>query len=224
LISEEVEPLIPILRAERKQKVHLISYAAPVTKNMVQFNKLSYYVLPPLPNSYAIPTWLSIELGIFAGRLYLDFPEYATMMEHLGITDQPSTEDSVSKNDQVCPFVEHPSHFLLEWLSLRRKGQDVMHTPMGYICQGRALHEGHPFFAAPRVLDEPPAYFGVRNKDASEDDDDDDDEDDDDDNDDDNEDEDEDNIDDNDEDNDYLHADMGSAVENEDMNNKDAED
>ena len=36
--------------------------------------------------------------------------------------------------------------FLLEWLSLRRKGQDIMHTPVGYICQGRALDSGHSFF------------------------------------------------------------------------------
>jgi hypothetical protein len=67
------ELLIPLIRAQRQPKVHLITYAASVTKNMVHFNKLSYYVLPRLPVGYKPPSWFSIELGIFAGRLYIDF-------------------------------------------------------------------------------------------------------------------------------------------------------
>ncbi|KAK6591814.1 hypothetical protein H4I96_12091 [Botrytis cinerea] len=45
-------------------------------------------------------------------------------------------------------FTKNPIDFLLEWLTLRRKGQEIMHTPMGYICQARSLHEGLPFFAS----------------------------------------------------------------------------
>ncbi|TGO47642.1 hypothetical protein BCON_0269g00080 [Botryotinia convoluta] len=33
-------------------------------------------------------------------------------------------------------------------LTLRYKGQEIMHTPMGYICQARSLHKGLPFFAS----------------------------------------------------------------------------
>lgn len=39
---------------------------------MLHFNGLSYYVLPRLPDGYKAPDWLSIELGIFAGRLYIN--------------------------------------------------------------------------------------------------------------------------------------------------------
>jgi hypothetical protein len=33
-----------------------------------------------------------------------------------------------------------------EWLSLRRKGQDFEHTPMGFVTTGKPLTENHPFF------------------------------------------------------------------------------
>jgi len=29
--------------------------------------------------------------------------------------------------------------FMQEWLAVCRKGQDVSHTPMGYLCRGRKL-------------------------------------------------------------------------------------
>lgn len=63
--------------------VHLITYAAPITKNMLHFNGLSYYILPRLPDGYIAPDWLSIELGIFAGRLYINFPEYTPLTNYL---------------------------------------------------------------------------------------------------------------------------------------------
>jgi len=45
-------------------------------------------------------------------------------------------------------FTAKPLTFLQEWLAVRRKGQDFVNTPMGYVCQGRALKASHPFFAA----------------------------------------------------------------------------
>jgi len=146
VISEEVELLIPIIRAAKKPKVHLITYAAPVTKNMQHFNGLSYYVLPPLPVGYTIPDWLSIELGIFAGRLYFNFPECASLMKYLELENGTDTETLESDGEHANTFTTNPINFLLDWLTLCRKGQDIMRTPMGYICQGRPLHENHPFF------------------------------------------------------------------------------
>jgi hypothetical protein len=149
VISEEVELLIPIIRAARKPMVHLITYAAPVTKNMLHFNGLSYYVLPSLPvGSTLIPDWLSIELGIFAGCLYINFAERAPLMKYLQLADKTDTEAPQSISEQVGLFTNNPVNFLLEWLTLCRKGQDILHTPMGYVCQGRPLHESHPFFVA----------------------------------------------------------------------------
>ncbi|PQE30560.1 p-loop containing nucleoside triphosphate hydrolase protein [Rutstroemia sp. NJR-2017a WRK4] len=143
IISEEAELLIPIIRAARKPKVHLIAYAAPVTKNMLLFDELSYYTLPRLPVGYKVPNWLSIELGIFAGRLYFSFPEYTHLMRYLQLADKTNVEASYT-NTGI--FTTNPVNFLLDWLTLRRKGQDIIHTPMGYICQGRLLHNDHPFF------------------------------------------------------------------------------
>jgi len=141
--------LIPIIRAEIQPKVHLAAYAAPVTKNMLHFNKLSYYVLPRLPVGYTIPDWLSIELGIFAGRLYMDFSECTPLKKYLQFADNTDAEASQANSDQVSLFTGNPVSFLLEWLTFRRKGEDIMHTPMGYVCQGRQLNENHPFFVAP---------------------------------------------------------------------------
>ena len=146
VIPEEAELLIPVIRAARKPKVHLITYAAPVTKNMLHFNGLSYYVLPRLPAGYTAPEWFSIELGIFAGRLYISFPECTPLKKYLLLADKTDTEAPQSNTEHVGVFTKNPVNFLLEWLTLRRKGQDIMHTPMGYVCQGRPLHENHPFF------------------------------------------------------------------------------
>lgn len=43
--------------------------------------------------------------------------------------------------------------FILEWISLRRRGQDIMHTPLGYVCQGRPLGIEHAFFVTSRPVD-----------------------------------------------------------------------
>ena len=154
-----------MIRAARKPMVHLITYAAPVTKNMLHFNGLSYYVLPRLPDGYTAPDWLSIELGIFAGRLYFNFPERAPLANYLQLADTTGTESPQSRIEHVGISTKNPVDFLLEWLTVCRKGQDIMHTPMGYICQGRPLHESHPFFAAQstdaREVETPPVGRGT---------------------------------------------------------------
>lgn len=131
VIPEEAELLISVIRAETQPKVHLIAYAAPVTKNMLHFNRLSYYVLPRLPVGCTAPAWLSTELGIFAGRLYIDFPECAPLTKYLQLSDETDAESQQSNSEKVGVFTKNLVSFLLEWLTLRRKGQDIMHTPMG---------------------------------------------------------------------------------------------
>lgn len=39
------------------------------------------------------------------------------------------------------------SAFLLEWLGVRCRANDVLHTPIGYICLGKTPAQDHPFFA-----------------------------------------------------------------------------
>lgn len=158
VIPEEVELIIPKLRRavnwDQVPKIHIIAYAAPITKAMVPFNELQYYVFPPLPSVASFPDWLKVELGILSGRLYVDMAEWASVSTYIG--HQPSTTNGATKAEpsrvsfggmDLVPFADNPASFLLEWLGLRRKAQDVLHTPVGYICIGRTVGKDHPFFA-----------------------------------------------------------------------------
>jgi hypothetical protein len=111
---------------------------------MLRFSVLTYYALPALPVGHTVPHWLTIELGIFAGRLYMGFEECAPLVEYMENDTNGKRSDALATK---------AINFLLEWLSLRRKGQDIMHTPIGYICQGRPLDSGHAFFVTHRVDD-----------------------------------------------------------------------
>lgn len=143
ITPEEAEVLIPEMRAMASSSsaaiTHLIAYSPPTTKNMEAFNTLGYYSLPSLPDGHVPPSWLTIELGIFAGRLYFGFHELGDLKAYFR---QSKSEPS----DATAGFTQEPESFMIEWLALRRNGQDIMHTPMGYLCQGRSLHAKHPFF------------------------------------------------------------------------------
>ncbi|KAL6701246.1 hypothetical protein J3F84DRAFT_391848 [Trichoderma pleuroticola] len=131
IIPEEAELVIPKLRLARdKAKVHLIAYAAPITRAMVSFNSFRYYSLPPIPLDATFPTWLKVELGILSGRLYTDFEDWKLVCDYFG----GSPRGNISRG------------FLLEWLGARCRAHDVLHTPMGYICLDRMATEMDPFF------------------------------------------------------------------------------
>lgn len=140
---EEADCLIPILRHKSEpQGVHLIVYAAPVTRRMLHFNGLNYHATPPLPKDFQPPTWLTVELGIFSGRLHFDWHEYNELLGYLGL------KEDLSKDPDAHPFAAKPLTFLHEWIDVRRKGQDFEHTPMGFITTGKPLTENHAFFQA----------------------------------------------------------------------------
>ncbi|KAL4811848.1 hypothetical protein BDW67DRAFT_194317 [Aspergillus spinulosporus] len=142
IISEEAEILIPIMRASTPRNTHLILYAAPWTKSMLHFNNLTYYSLPSLPDGWTPPAWLPFELGIIAGRLYFPFSEYEDASNPLySLTRKPGGED-----ESLDSWAKNRLNFLQEWLAIRRQGQDVTDTPMGYICQNWPLRREHPFF------------------------------------------------------------------------------
>jgi hypothetical protein len=129
---------------------------------MLHFNKLDYFAVPNLPPGWEAPTWLTVELGFFAGRLYFEYNEYDNISQYLGSQEvsrnqgrysegmrSPVELRSAEQSEGAPPchsFTTKPLTFLQEWLSLRRKGQDFVHTPMGYICQAKPLIATHPFF------------------------------------------------------------------------------
>ncbi|THC92491.1 hypothetical protein EYZ11_008029 [Aspergillus tanneri] len=144
IIPEEAEEAISLLRTAARSPVHLVLYAAPFTKRMLHFNNLDYYAFPSLPTGWVPPAWLPFELGILAGRLYFNFCEYPSLLDRL----QLDPEDSLKTMEALA---RGHFNFLQEWLSLRRQGQDISHTPMGYICQGWRLRSDHPFFLTKRA-------------------------------------------------------------------------
>lgn len=131
---------MPIIRQVGDPRVRLIAYAAPVAKSMQVFNTLQYLTIPA--DQGPLPAWVSIEVGIIAGRLYFDYHEYESLLAWLGIGEVSDSKDAVKRG----LWIDYPLKFLLEWLTYRRQTADILHTPMGYVCQGRALQATHAFF------------------------------------------------------------------------------
>lgn len=173
IIPEEVELVIPLIREVKENFTHLITYAASVTRKMLHFNNLGYYAIPAMPTGWEPPAWLTIELGIIAGRLYFPFEEYSDLREYLGLREQVAkpregledtvhlaelqrpdmgADDTADEEDtqvstrEGLSFTSKPLAFLQDWLAVRRKGQDFKHTPMGYVCQDTQLTADHPFY------------------------------------------------------------------------------
>ncbi|KAJ9606841.1 hypothetical protein H2200_008851 [Cladophialophora chaetospira] len=169
---EEAELLIPFCRTAAKQVVHLLTYAPPVTQKMLPFGELTFYATPALPTGWSAPTWLKVQIGIFAGGLYFPFRELQPIRELLGLNDdlaadldelrledespsdgnQTSTDDEQHHTDEIRQAraikikVTKMLRFLHAWLATRSRGQDFTHTPMGYICARKVLTQDHPFF------------------------------------------------------------------------------
>ncbi|KAH7109116.1 hypothetical protein B0J11DRAFT_449300 [Dendryphion nanum] len=165
LSPEEAELIISIIRHQSDTQVHLLTYAAPVTRRMLHFNNLSYYAIPPLPENYKMPDWLPIEVGFFAGRIYFEWHEYQGILRFLGLGYTTAidaieakevlgsldiVDDKRDNNEGPCTtFTTKPLSFLQDWISARRKMQDWSSSPMGYIVTGKKLHAHHPFFSVP---------------------------------------------------------------------------
>jgi hypothetical protein len=111
---------------------------------MLPFSGLRYYSVPALQGGYIIPQSLIIELGIFAGRLYMEYEECVSLVKYI---------DSASLNRPSDATTTGTISFILEWSSLRRRGQDIMHTPLGYVCRGRPLGIEHAFFTTSHAVD-----------------------------------------------------------------------
>lgn len=139
-----------MLRDQRKPLVWLLCYSAAVTRSMQIFNSLAYYTIPSWTNGRLFPNWLSIEIGIVAGRLWFNYSEYKHLLSWLGITsDEAEVETSNVTTSTSCGLsIKNSLNFLREWLTYRRQTLDILHTPMGFVCQRRILHKSHSFFSA----------------------------------------------------------------------------
>ncbi|KAH6616239.1 hypothetical protein B0J18DRAFT_469477 [Chaetomium sp. MPI-SDFR-AT-0129] len=180
LIPEEAEQVIRMMHTRSTHpRVHLLTYASPVTRRMMEFNNLTFFSIPQLPKNWEAPQWLKTELGLLAGRLYFQWPEHAEICKFLGVVEagkpgsgpleNEEADDAVTSDDEVAEdqdeedkvvaaskgknhrvsssFSPRPLAFLQDWLAVRRHGQDFVHTPMGFLTQGKKLQESHPFFS-----------------------------------------------------------------------------
>ncbi|KAK0115534.1 hypothetical protein ONS96_013988 [Cadophora gregata f. sp. sojae] len=146
---EEAEELLLLLKTIRAPAAHILTYAAPVNRKMSHFNSFGFYTVPCLPLKWEAPSWFSIEVGVFAGRLYFSYVEYASILAFLGVQEKGKRiEEAHSDEDdvEVKTFAKRPLSFLQDWLALKRRGQDFSETPMGYVAQGKPLLETHHFF------------------------------------------------------------------------------
>lgn len=146
VIPEEAELIAARSRMTFNPKIVLIVYSAPVTKRMTHFSNLDYYVLPSRIPGFVVPDWLSIDLGIFAGRAYMKFDEIEPFATYLREAHDASWRPTTGEKHLSKSFTERPHDFLAEWLAVRRHGQDITHTPLGYVLNGRKMSENHPFF------------------------------------------------------------------------------
>ena len=154
----EADAVLSLVRDKKPVCTHLITYAAPVTKQMLVFDTLKFYAVPALPESWQAPTWLVRDLGLFAGRLYFNHhDQYQAVCETLGLPLPTSVavtspaeltetdlwrelpyEESLEEVKKE-PFSPAPLVFMQEWLAIRRKGQEFFRTMMGEVCRGRTL-------------------------------------------------------------------------------------
>ncbi len=160
----EAENLLDIVRDSKF--VHLISYAAATTRKMLYFDALDFCAVPSLPTDWAAPREIVRDLGLFAGRLYFRFEEYASLCAYLDVPawpsheqeaesvstamdiDNPESDDPEPASRMPTPFSMNAVALMLAWISIRRKGVDFSQTPMGYICQSKKLTANHVFFTA----------------------------------------------------------------------------
>ncbi|KAI0895087.1 hypothetical protein F4806DRAFT_90268 [Annulohypoxylon nitens] len=100
---EEAEHLIHIIqemvREGKRSPSRLLTYAAPVTRRMMHFNRLSFYTMPPVFGDWQPPEWLTSELGFFAGRLYFDWSEYNSICNMLGIDLTTTGMEEIDSSD-----------------------------------------------------------------------------------------------------------------------------
>ncbi|KUL85151.1 hypothetical protein ZTR_06218 [Talaromyces verruculosus] len=157
IIPEEAEAVIPMLRRAKKKMLH--------------FDTLTYYALPGLPSGWTSPSWLAFELGILAGRLYFNYSDYDLLLEYIGVVENNESDSQGSSSSDAQAHSKNTLAFLNEWLATRRQGQDITHTPMGYVCQGRKLRSDHPFFMQRSTgVTEIPQGFTTKYQNAVEDD------------------------------------------------------
>ncbi|KAG5659115.1 hypothetical protein KAF25_000317 [Fusarium avenaceum] len=157
IIPEEAELLLPRLRRIETPITFLLTYTAPLTRSLLEVGSLAYYPVPTPKKGLMIPSWLEIEIGLMAGRLYLPYDQYTQLRSCLEVDEEAelsvAADGVLRSRTRILPHfgglnAKSLAKFLTEWLPHRSRSSDIMQTPMGYLIQNRDLPENHPFFVS----------------------------------------------------------------------------
>ena len=146
----EAEALMPQLRQSTKVSLHL--YKARCNKEHPTFDKLDFFSIPANANTQHIPRSLLLRLDLFAGQLYLNtYEDYLEICAFLGLaTDVPKDNEIIAADGFILrdgngvKRGKSPVKFLQALMSnIRRNGQGIGKTDMGYILEGKLLERSH---------------------------------------------------------------------------------
>ena len=150
----EANELLPLIR--QSNYVHLHVYAPRVAKAMATLEDLTFFCIPPLPETWRPASVTDIaQLNLFAGQLYLkDFDTYLHLLLILGLVGEEAKEAKTQwwENDgfvkpanrrgmmqYLCMLTSSPLPFLKEVISLRQNGMGYQSTHIGKILHGGLL-------------------------------------------------------------------------------------
>lgn len=107
VVPEEAEELVPVLRGgSAKSPTFLMAYSAPATRKMMRFDQLKFFSIPELPEGWSAPSWLRVQLGVFAGRLFFDWEDYSPICDFMGVDGSHVTPEE--EEDEEGLFVSEP--------------------------------------------------------------------------------------------------------------------
>jgi hypothetical protein len=148
----EAQNLLSNIRKYKKVTVH--NYLPRPSLQFKALDSLDLFTEGESFESSGIPQYLSIQLNLFAGQLYLStFKEYTAMCDFLGLAWQPQdhgvevASDGFIVKGNSSSFTRSPVKFLYVLMTkIRRNCDSIEKTHMGRILNGTLL-EGTEFVA-----------------------------------------------------------------------------
>lgn len=146
----EAEHLISDINGSSKFTLHL--YRPRCIIGHRTFDKLDFMSVPSQASAAHIPRWLLLKLDLFAGQLYLNsYEDYLVVCSLLGLaTHVPkdgeihAADGFIIKDQRGVKPGSSPVQFMQALMSrIRRNGQGIGKTDMGYILEGNILERAH---------------------------------------------------------------------------------
>ncbi|KAL2868108.1 uncharacterized protein BJX67DRAFT_387489 [Aspergillus lucknowensis] len=130
------------------------TYTRPV--NWILFNTATETALVIIPEEAESLIPIMREKPAPNTHLIMYAAPWTKVMLHFNSLDYYALPNRDEGDEYSGPSAVAKSHlgFLREWLAIRRQGQNITDTPMGYVCHDLQLRSDHPFFTT-RVVKAP---------------------------------------------------------------------